>query len=80
MGVDSTELHAWIAAFLEWCHSPLFQQAWEPFKTIYNVDTGKFIDIIMAHANGNKIKNPEDLYNVASEILQNPEFRAIIKQ
>jgi hypothetical protein len=34
----------------------------------------------MAHANGNKIKNPEDLYNVASEILQNPEFRAIIKQ
>lgn len=81
MGLDKTELNAWIATFLEWCHSSLFKQAWEPFKTIYNTRTIKFIDYLISKAEGNEnIKNPQDLYALALEITSDPKFKAIINQ
>ena len=81
LGVDKTELSAWIATFIQWCHSPMFRHSWQPFKRIYNIKTQEFIDLIIARTpDSNEIKNKEALFEIALNITNSAEMKAILSK
>jgi hypothetical protein len=76
--LDETGDYVWICNYVQWVSSPKLQEKWDVLKSNFGNTTIAFGDILFNSVKNKKINNYNDIKEIANEIINSKEYKAII--